>query len=217
MGLIERLEVKRVSFVFLFLIIVSNLSCATTSPTKYTEGYRQKGIASWYGEDFHGRPTASGETYNMYDLTAAHRTLPLGSHVRVRNLENDSEVDVRINDRGPFVRGRIIDLSYAAAKEIGIVGSGTAKVRIDVLKNGKEAPYTVQVGAFIVKDNALRLKEVLKRNYSDVYIVTYETNRNTYYRVRVGSFSTEKRANKVADEILEITKVELEPFVTRRD
>jgi len=134
----------------------------------------------------------------MYNLTAAHRTLPLGSHVRVKNLENNREVDVRINDRGPFVRGRIIDLSYAAAKEIGMVGSGTAKVRIDVIKGGKEAPYTVQVGAFIVKDNALRLKEVLKRNYSDVYIVTHETNRDTYYRVRVGSFSTEKIANKVA-------------------
>lgn len=208
---------KRVLFLLFFFIAVLNLSCATPSPTRYPKAYSQKGLASWYGEDFHGRPTASGEIYNMYDLTAAHRTLPLGSHVRVKNLENDKEVDVKINDRGPFVRGRIIDLSYAAAKEIGIIGPGTAKVMVEVLEGGRETPYTVQAGAFVVKDNAMRLREMLKRYYRDVYVVTYETNRDTYYRVRVGSFRTEEIANQIADEISDILKEELEPFVTRRD
>ena len=85
-------------------------------PVSEAKGYKEQGIASWYGKKFHGRKTSSGETYNMYAMTAAHKTLPLGTHLKVVNLNNDEEVVVRINDRGPFVRGRIIDLSYAAAK-----------------------------------------------------------------------------------------------------
>jgi rare lipoprotein A len=92
-----------------------------------------KGIASWYGSDFHGRRTASGEIYNMYDYTAAHKTLPLGTYARVINLKNCKSVIVRINDRGPFVKGRIIDLSYAAAKKIDMIGPGTVPVRIQIL------------------------------------------------------------------------------------
>ena len=91
------------------------------------------GIASYYGREFHGKRTASGEIYNMRKYTAAHRTLPFGSIVRVTNLSNGRSVKVRINDRGPFVKGRIIDLSYGAARKLGIIESGTAKVRIDVL------------------------------------------------------------------------------------
>ncbi len=92
-----------------------------------------EGIASWYGPGFHGRRTASGEIYNMYAYTAAHRTLPLGTYVRVINLENGKSVVVRINDRGPFKKGRIIDLSYAAAKKIGMLEKGTARVRLEIL------------------------------------------------------------------------------------
>jgi rare lipoprotein A (peptidoglycan hydrolase) len=92
-----------------------------------------KGIASWYGPGFHGQRTASGEIYNMYNYTAAHKTLPLGTYVRVINLENDKMVIVRINDRGPFKRGRIIDLSYAAAKKIDMIASGTARVKLDII------------------------------------------------------------------------------------
>jgi len=93
-----------------------------------------EGIASWYGEDFHGKNTASGETYNMYDLTAAHRTLALGSRVKVTNLDNGKEVVVKINDRGPFTKGRIIDLSFEAARRVDLVSKGTARVKLTVLE-----------------------------------------------------------------------------------
>lgn len=102
----------------------------TTYPFKDRE---MEGIASWYGEDFHGKKTASGETYNMYDLTAAHRTLPLGSRVRVTNLDNGEEVVVIINDRGPFKKGRIIDLSYEAARRLDMIHEGTARVKLTLL------------------------------------------------------------------------------------
>ncbi len=96
--------------------------------------YHQRGIACWYGKDFHGKPTASGEVYNMYSMTAAHRTLPFGAIVRVRDLDSGREVVVRINNRGPFIRGRIIDLSYAAAKKLGIIEKGLTPAEIEVLK-----------------------------------------------------------------------------------
>lgn len=102
----------------------------TTYPFRDRE---MEGIASWYGEDFHGKKTASGERYNMYDLTAAHRTLPLGSRVRVTNLDNGEEVVVRINDRGPFKKGRIIDLSYEAARRLDMIDEGTARVKLTLL------------------------------------------------------------------------------------
>jgi rare lipoprotein A len=100
-------------------------------PLPYARGYRERGLASWYGKKFHGRKTANGETYNMYGISAAHKTLPLGTYVTVKNLDNGKTLVVRINDRGPFVKGRIIDLSYGAAKKLGVVGPGTA--RVDVL------------------------------------------------------------------------------------
>jgi len=101
-----------------------------TAPLPESEA---EGIASWYGPGFHGQRTASGEVYNMYKYTAAHKTLPLGTYVRVINLENGKTVIVRINDRGPFKKGRIIDLSYAAAKKIGMIASGTARVKLDII------------------------------------------------------------------------------------
>lgn len=118
-------------------------SCATyregkASPTFSTEGY-----ASWYGPGFHGRRTANGERYNQNALTAAHKSLPFDTKVRVINLENDREVIVRINDRGPYVRGRIIDLSKKAAKELAMLGSGTAKVRIESLTFKKAPPIKI--------------------------------------------------------------------------
>ena len=104
---------------------------AVTYPFRDRE---MEGIASWYGKDFHGKRTASGETYNMYDLTAAHRTLALGSRVRVINLDNRKEVVVRINDRGPFIKGRIIDLSFEAARRLNMISEGTARVKLTLLE-----------------------------------------------------------------------------------
>ncbi|WP_300675243.1 septal ring lytic transglycosylase RlpA family protein [Desulfoluna sp.] len=125
-------------------------------PLASSQGYEEVGIASWYGPKFHGKPTASGEKYNMHAMTAAHKTLPLGTRVLVRHLGNGKEVTLKINDRGPFVGKRIIDLSNKAAHAIGMVGTGTAKVRVTALET-KASPavtaltpgdYGVQVGAF---------------------------------------------------------------------
>ena len=106
-----------------------------------TLSYKQNwtGIASWYGEDFHGKLTANGETYDMHDLTAAHKTLPLGTIVRVTNLDNGKSVNVRINDRGPYIEGRMIDLSFAAAKKLNFSHLGTARVKLKVIKFGDNA------------------------------------------------------------------------------
>jgi len=114
----------------------------------YDAGYVDRGIASWYGGDFHGRLTASGEIYDQFKMTAAHRLLPLGSLVRVTNAENGREVEVVINDRGPFIKGRIIDLSYTAAKQLGGVNPGILPVVVEVIQMGNRwmSPAPVRVG-----------------------------------------------------------------------
>ncbi len=165
-------------------------------PLPHAHGFSQRGLASWYGKDFHGRKTSNGEVYNMYALTAAHKTLPLGTWVRVRNLQTGRSLDVRINDRGPFVKGRIIDLSYTAASRLGVVGPGTAPVEIVALASpGGAQPATVdftrgdftfQVGAFKVRENAIRLRDKLARKYKHAHVQTYNTGVETFYRVRVG-------------------------------
>jgi rare lipoprotein A len=178
----------------------------------HAKDFQQRGVASWYGKKFHGRRTSSGETYDMYAMTAAHKTLPLGTHVKVLNLKNDREIVVRINDRGPFVRGRIIDLSYAAAQKIDIVGPGTAPVEIIALgtaagparADGKEPTYTpidyysgnftIQIGAFQDRNNAERLKQKLDQAYKNAHIVIYQDGSDTWYRVRVGKAETLSRA-----------------------
>ena len=168
----------------------------------------QYGWASWYGRKFHGRRTASGQVYNMYDLTAAHRTLPLGTKVMVTHMRNGRSVAVTINDRGPFVKGRIIDLSYAAARILGMVEEGVAWVRVEVLSPGEvtpvkvpPGPFTVQVGAFSLRENALRLKERLSRFYQGVYITLLKTRESRYWRVRVGNFKDRGEAKEVADRL----------------
>jgi len=150
----------------------------------------------------------------MHAMTAAHKTLPMGTYVKVRNLENGKSVVVRINDRGPFVRGRIIDLSYAAAKRLGLVGPGTAPVEIVALgvaakgRAGKTAKpsyvpvnyyvgeFTIQVGAFRQKENALKLKDRLARVYKDVHIVEYPSHEGMFYRVRLARFSNLDEARR---------------------
>jgi rare lipoprotein A len=183
-------------------------------PVPDSKGYRERGLASWYGKDFHGKKTANGETYDMHEMTAAHKTLPLGTYVKVLNLDNDKETDVRINDRGPFVRGRIIDLSYEAARRIGVVGPGTASVEITAIgqevKSGtdKVVPvdyntgnFTFQVGAFIDKNNAERLKNKLDEKYRNAHITVYDAGDRTYYRVRVGECRDLSRASEYEEAL----------------
>ena len=174
-------------------------------PMEKAADFRQKGIASWYGKQFHGRKTSNGEVYNMYGVTAAHKTLPLGTWVKVRNLENGKSAELRINDRGPFVRGRVIDLSYGAAKKLGVVGPGTAKVevialgirRADTAKGERYTPidyysgkFTFQVGAFGDRRNAERLRDQLHASYNNAHIVPFVNGEDIFYRVRVGEFAT---------------------------
>ena len=178
-------------------------------PLPHSEGFRQNGVASWYGREFHGKKTSNGEFYDMHAMTAAHKTLPLGTYVRVHNLENNRSTVVRINDRGPFVHGRIIDLSYAAADDIGIVDSGTARVEVVALGKavsaGGTAPayraedyshgnFTFQVGAFLNRDNAERQMRQLEQRYKNAHIIVYDRGDQIFYRVRVGRFSTLEEA-----------------------
>ncbi len=180
-------------------------------PIPHARGFEQQGLASWYGRQFHGRRTSNGETYDMYAITAAHKTLPLGTYVRVHNLENGKTLDVRINDRGPFVRGRIIDLSFSAAKALGVVGPGTAKVKITALGAPVQsagvaaapayAPldyysgnFTFQVGAFMERANAERLVGKLDQRYQNAHMTTYFDGRRTFFRVRVGRSTSLEQA-----------------------
>ena len=173
------------------------------------DGFVQEGLASWYGEEFHGMRTANGEVYNMYKKTAAHKTLPFGTYVKVKNLSNKREVVVKINDRGPFVKGRIIDLSLNSAKEIGLVKSGIAKVRLVALsrevgtvksgdkyrpvievKDYKKGHFTFQVGAFENRENSQKLAKRLRDAFDNVTVTPYNSYRGKpIYRVRVFLFS----------------------------
>ena len=182
-------------FLFFYSSIVLLTSCATYE--KYPgSGY---GVASWYGSEFHGRPTSSGEVFNMYALTCAHREYPFGTRLKVTNVSNNKSIDCLVNDRGPFVSGRDLDLSYAAAREIGLIGTGICRVRIEYMgRDGsyakevkylvKVGPFTIQVGSFGEFSNALRLKTALELKYGGVYVTEVEINGNRFYRVRIGKF-----------------------------
>ncbi len=156
-------------------------------------GWSEEGIASWYGPNFHGKYTSNGEIYNMYDYTAAHKTLPMNTIVKVTNLENGKSVIVRINDRGPFVKGRIIDLSYAAGKKIGLDVTGTALVRIKVIGfKGKnyDNKYKIQLGAFLNESGAKRVAQKYKNlGYNTVVI-----KQNNFYKVYIVGFKTYEEA-----------------------
>jgi rare lipoprotein A len=170
-------------------------------PLASHEGFSQTGIASWYGPDFHGKATSNGERYDMHAMTAAHKTLPLGVYVKVQNRENGRETVVRVNDRGPFVKGRIIDLSYAAARKLGVDIRGTAPVRVEALgyqadgRSGYQKPenydagtYTVQVGAFKQIANAQRLTGHMKKLHGFSEMHRSKVNTDLFYRVYAGKF-----------------------------
>lgn len=183
-------------------LVTAGCSRAIVSPEP---GKPQLGIASWYGPGFHGRATTSGETYDQEDLTAAHPTLPLGTVTRVTNLDNGQSVDVRINDRGPFVKHRAIDLSRAAARTIGVLGPGTAPVRIEVIARPAggyaRVLYSVQIGAFSEEARARAVRADLAPRYTDVYISPVQARPNLVYRVRVGPYPKRKEAERRAVEL----------------
>ena len=181
----------------------------------------ETGIASWYGHPYHGRRTANGEIYNMYEMTAAHRTLAFNTMVKVHNLENGRDVTVRINDRGPFVEGRIIDLSFASAQAMGM--PSTALVRLEVLsqsaRGGEDsapAVFAVQVGSFQDRQNAERLKGSIEERYAPVAIQVFDRGDEVFYRVRVGREKTEEAARALAQKLVQ-AGFAIQTFVIRLD
>ncbi len=183
------------------------------SPSRYTE----VGYASWYGDPYHGRRAANGEIYDKNKLTAAHLTLPFGTQVKVTDLENDRTVSVRINDRGPFIRGRILDLSLAAARQIQMIGPGTALIRLEILSMPAEpdfGAFAVQVGAFRDRATAEKLRDRLNRRYGNAFIETYTSDDGVVYRVRLGPKSSLSQATQLASEL---GREMLPTFVVRVD
>ena len=180
--------------------------------------YRERGIASWYGKKFHGHRTSSGEPYNMYAMTAAHKQLPLPTYVRVTNLENQRSIVVRVNDRGPFHANRIIDLSYAAAKKLGISAKGTGMVEVSAIQPGAKqptprqveshtpAPQTefqlyLQVGAFVSRHNAEQLQQKLRTRFTQLNIHSGYNPENNIYRVRIGPLASVAEADRLAETL----------------
>ncbi len=185
-------------------------------PLATHQGFVQTGVASWYGKDFNGKKTSNGEQYDMHAMTAAHKTLPLGVYVKVRNTDNGREAVVRVNDRGPFVKGRIIDLSYEAARKLGVDIAGTAPVRIEALgyrgsTEGKytavdsydAGSYTVQVGSFKEIANAERLSGDMKKNYGFSEVQKTNVNNEIFYRVYAGKYRSLHEAERAEREFSE--------------
>jgi rare lipoprotein A len=182
-------------------------------------GSVETGVASWYGHPYHGRPSASGEIYDMETMTAAHRTLPFNSWVRVFDLDTSKSVDLRIIDRGPFIDGRIIDISHAAARLIDMIGPGTARVRIEVIRLPEVLEgvgFAVQVGAFRDRRNAERVRDEMQARYGTARVVPREGNPEVW-RVLVGSEATLSQANSLAERIRKESSQKTEALVVRLD
>ncbi|BCG65084.1 MAG: rare lipoprotein A [Methyloprofundus sp.] len=177
-------------------------------------GFKQQGIASWYGTKFHQKKTATGETYDMYAMTAAHKTLPIPSYVRVTNLQNQRQVIVRVNDRGPFHEQRIIDLSYAVAVKLGLDKVGTGFVEVVAVQSGEQVgntnPATVrqvymQIGAFGSAENAIKLQQqVADLRLTTSRIVTSKLAGTTFYKVQVGPISSVVEADTASKKLQSI-------------
>jgi rare lipoprotein A len=186
--------------------------------TSVQPGYQETGRASWYGHPYHGRPAADGEIYDMETLVAAHRTLPFNTWVRVYDLDNNKTIEVRIIDRGPFVDGRIIDLSHAAAQAINMVGPGTANVRMEVIAvpaGVSPAIYVVQVGAFQNRATAERIQTEMAQRYGQTRVLDRKENPGVW-RVLVGNEANLDAANALRERILRETG-EKKAFAVRLD
>lgn len=174
----------------------------TYYPVQSAHGFREEGIASWYGRDFHGKSTANGERYNMYGMTAAHKLLPFGTELKVTNLENGKSIIVRVNDRGPFVGNRIIDLTKTGAEKIAMIGKGTARVRLEAIgtvpglrdDGNMSGKFYVQVGAFKLRGNAEGLVANLKKKGLGARAVL--SDNDGFWRVQAGPYPTLFEAQK---------------------
>ena len=178
-------------------------------PLASAAGYVRRGVASWYGEKFHGRRTSSGEPYDMFAMTAAHPTLPLPSFARVENLANGRAVVVKVNDRGPFLHDRIIDLSYAAAHKLGIAAAGTGRVEVRAITvapaaSEPVAEILIQVGAFAEIANAEAMRETLRRAGYPLIAPPEPATDSALHRVRVGPYSSHAEAQTARQKLEEL-------------
>ena len=221
-SLASRLRAFRYCCIGLLLLFLPACGGHPPKPTYfpgYPIGYVERGMASWYGPGFHGNKTANGEVYDMHKLTAAHRTLPLGSVAVVRSMSNGREITVRINDRGPFARGRVLDLSLAGAKALDMVGNGTDRIELRVVdfqgRRSDMGALRVQIGSFSERENALNLLERAKRAYPGGRIQAIDLPEGRRYRVQVGEFRTESQAEDAASRLG--SQLETDPFVVRDD
>ena len=206
------------------ILCVTLTSCQSQPPPiqrfpGYPVGYQERGVASWYGPGFHGNKTANGERYDMHKLTAAHRTLPLGSIAVVRSISTGQKVTVRINDRGPFARGRVLDLSLAGAEAIGMIGNGTDQIELQVVgyqvRPEGMGVLRVQVGAFADPVNAKGLFEQVGGQYPGGRVVPIDLPEGRRYRVQVGQFSSEADAQAASSRL--DAQYRLQSFVVRDD
>lgn len=192
---------SRVAFAVLLLCQLLSVACsgnrkAAVPPTMGVP--IERGIASWYGPRFHGKTTASGERYDMNALTAAHPSLPFGTRIGVRNTRTGREVVVKVNDRGPYSKNRIIDLSYAAAREVGVVAAGTASVEIYRIPAAGPPPrFTVQVGAFSEPERAVSLLHEMVRLYPEAVV----DDDGIWHRVQIGAFGNRDQAESLRREL----------------
>jgi rare lipoprotein A len=220
----KRTETQGLLLLLLFLATWFS-GCSGSSPVRpsyppgYPLGFVERGSASWYGPGFHGHRTANGELYDMYQLTAAHRTLPLDSVVEVRSLTTGRQITVRINDRGPFARGRILDLSYAGAQAIGMVGRGTDDIELRVIryqgKAGDVGVLRVQVGSFADPANAHLLADRLRARYPGSRVTAADLPEGRRYRVYAGQFQSEPAAEQAAAHLRKT--LDTDPFIIRDD
>ena len=181
-------------------------------PLLNADGFREEGLASWYGAEEHGRPTSSGEVFDMHQPTAAHKILPMGCVVRVTNKANRRSTTARINDRGPFVAGRIVDLSYRAARDLDILDSGVAPVLLEVVASasGTASPaveadpgrvYTIQVAAFSDREKARQLSDRVRKELAWSVVREVETERGLIYRLHAGKFSSRQEAEAARSRV----------------
>jgi rare lipoprotein A len=203
-----------------YILLLACLSILSSCSTARKEGYRELpagktyAVASWYGPKFHGRPTASGEIYDMYKYTCAHKTYPFGLRLNVTLLSTNRSVECIVNDRGPFIKGRDIDLSFAAAKRIGLTGPGVGKVllenrgrkesymkKVRIKAIRKTGPFAIQVGAFTERVNAVRLKTALSLVSNKVYIQETFIDGKRFFRVRIGNYNNFDRVVSIAKEL----------------
>ena len=208
--------------IFWFVALLTGCSSPAPKPVYfpgYPIGYVERGTASWYGPGFHGNKTANGERFDMHKLTAAHRTLPLGSIALVRSSTTGKQVTVRINDRGPFAKGRVLDLSYAGARTLGIVGNGTDQIELRVIGyQGRTADMgflRVQIGSFAEYRNAATLLERAQRMYPGGRIQAVDLPDGRRYRVQVGEYKTEHQAESAAARLE--ADLAVQSFVFRDD